>query len=50
MGENVVIRPHAPDENRVFPPDARPGEEMYVIKEGIVVIPKNTEIPPGTVI
>ncbi len=50
IGENVVIRPHAPDENCVFPPDAKPGEEMYVIKEGIVVIPKNTEIPPGTVI
>jgi len=50
IGENVIIRPHAPDENCVFPPDARPGEEIYVIRDGIVVVPKNTEIPPGTMI
>ena len=50
IGENVIIHPHAADENCVFPPDAKPGEEMYVIRDGIVVVPKNTEIPAGTVI
>jgi glucose-1-phosphate adenylyltransferase len=50
IGPNVTIRPHAPDEESVFPPDAPPGQEMYVIRDGIVVIPKNTEIPAGMVI
>jgi glucose-1-phosphate adenylyltransferase len=48
IGEDVTICPHPPGENLVFPPDAKPGEEMYVIRDGIVVIPKNTEIPDGT--
>jgi len=50
IGSNVTIRPHDPDENLIYPPDGRRGEEMYVIRDGIVVLPKNTEIPDGTVI
>jgi glucose-1-phosphate adenylyltransferase len=50
IGNNVTIRPHDPDENLMYPPDGRRGEEMYVIRDGIVVLPKNTEIPDGTVI
>jgi glucose-1-phosphate adenylyltransferase len=42
IGRNVVIRDHygEPDEET----------ESYVIRDGIVVIPKNTTIPEGTVI
>lgn len=42
IGRNVVIRNHAdmPDEDT----------ESYVVRDGIVVIPKNTTIPDGTVI
>jgi glucose-1-phosphate adenylyltransferase len=43
IGEGVVIRPHAPDEDMVE-------TENYVIRDGIVVIPKNAVIPDGTVI
>jgi glucose-1-phosphate adenylyltransferase len=43
IGEGVVIRPHAPDEDMVE-------SENYVIRGGIVVIPKNAVIPDGTVI
>lgn len=50
IGRNVVIRPHQPDENQIYPPGAPPGKELYVIRDGIVVVPKNTEIPDGTVI
>lgn len=50
IGRNVVIRPHQPDENLVYPPGAPPGKELYVVRDGIVIIPKNTEIPDGTVI
>ncbi len=50
IGKNVVIRPHPPDENAVYPSDSPPGRELYVIRDGIVVIPKNTEIPDGMVI
>jgi glucose-1-phosphate adenylyltransferase len=50
IGQNVTIRPHDPNENRVHPTDCSRGKEMYVIRDGIVVIPKNTEIPDGTVI
>ena len=50
IGQQVTIRPHAPGEDLVFPPDSKPGKEMYVVRDGIVVIPKNTEIPDGTVI
>jgi glucose-1-phosphate adenylyltransferase len=50
IGNNVTIRPHDPDENLMYPPDCRRGEETYVIRDGIVVLPKNTEIPDGTVI
>jgi len=50
IGKNVVIRPHEPDENLVYPPGSPPGKELYVVRDGIVVIPKNTEVPDGTVI
>jgi glucose-1-phosphate adenylyltransferase len=50
IGRNVVIRPQDPSENQVYPPDSPRGQEMYFIRDGIVVIPKNTEIPDGTII
>ncbi len=50
IGKNVVIRLHEPDENRIYPAGSPPGRELYVIRDGVVVIPKNTEIPDGTVI
>jgi glucose-1-phosphate adenylyltransferase len=50
IGKNVVIRPHKPDENLVYPPGSPPGKELYVVRDGIIVIPKNTEVPDGTVI
>jgi glucose-1-phosphate adenylyltransferase len=50
IGKNVVIRPHDSSENMNYPSDCSPGQEMYVIRDGVVVIPKNTEIPEGTVI
>lgn len=40
MGKGVVIRP--------FPRDTDIDEEMYVVRDGIVIIPKNTHIPTGT--
>lgn len=43
IGRGVVIRPHAPDEEMIE-------TENYVIRNGIVVIPKNAVIPAGTVI
>jgi glucose-1-phosphate adenylyltransferase len=43
IGEGVIIRPHAPDEEMVE-------AENYVIRNGIVVVPKNAMILDGTVI
>ena len=43
IGQGVVIRPYAPDEEMVE-------TENYVIRDGIVVVPKNAVIPDGTVI
>ncbi len=43
IGQGVVIRPHAPDEEMVE-------TENYVIRDGVVVVPKNAVIPDGTVI
>jgi glucose-1-phosphate adenylyltransferase len=43
IGEGVTIRPHQPDEEMVE-------TENYVIRDGIVVIPKNAAIPDGTII
>ncbi len=43
IGNGVTIRPHSPDEEMI---DAG----AYVIREGIVVIPKNAVIPDGTTI
>jgi glucose-1-phosphate adenylyltransferase len=43
IGEGVIIRPHASDEGVIE-------AENYVIRDGIVVVPKNAVIPDGTVI
>lgn len=43
IGEQVVIQPHAPGEKMVE-------AENYIIRDGIVVVPKNAVIPDGTVI
>ncbi len=43
IGKGVVIRPHAPDEDMIE-------TENYVVREGIVIVPKNAVIPDGTVI
>jgi glucose-1-phosphate adenylyltransferase len=50
IGPNVTIRPHTPSEDGTYPTGCPPGQEMYVIRDGVVVVPKNTEIPEGTVI
>lgn len=42
LGERVVIKP--------FPPDVEIDRETWVVRDGIVVIPKSTTIPAGTVI
>lgn len=42
IGENVVIRP--------FPADVEIEEANWVVKDGIVVIPKSTVLHPGTTI
>jgi glucose-1-phosphate adenylyltransferase len=42
LGEGVVIRP--------FPPGTELDEHDYVVRDGIVVIPKNTILPAGTII
>ncbi|MGD1995423.1 MAG: glucose-1-phosphate adenylyltransferase [Anaerolineae bacterium] len=42
IGKDVTIRSHQGEPDRE--------EEQYVIRDGIVVIPKNTEIPDGTTI
>ena len=43
IGNNVVIRPH-PDVQEMIE------EENFVIRDGLVIIPKNAVIPDGTVI
>jgi glucose-1-phosphate adenylyltransferase len=42
IGDNVIIKP--------FPPDAIADNPLYVVRDGIVIIPKNTVIPSGTII
>jgi glucose-1-phosphate adenylyltransferase len=42
LGAGVVIRP--------FPPGTELDEHDYVVRDGIVVIPKNTVLPSGTLI
>jgi len=42
IGAGTVIRP--------FPPDTNLEEDLYMVRDGIVVIPKGTLIPPKTVI
>jgi glucose-1-phosphate adenylyltransferase len=42
IGRNVIIEP--------FPHDVEVDANDYVIREGIVIIPKNALVPPGTVI
>ena len=43
IGNGVTIRPHSPDEETVDAGD-------YVIRDGIVVVPKNSIIPDGMTI
>jgi glucose-1-phosphate adenylyltransferase len=43
IGDGVIIRPHAPDEEMVE-------VENYVIRDGVVVVPKNAVILDGMVI
>ena len=43
IGNNVVIRPH-PEVIEMIE------EEDYVIRDGLVIVPKNAVIPDGTVI
>jgi glucose-1-phosphate adenylyltransferase len=40
LGEGVVIKP--------FPSDRDLDREIWFVRDGVVVIPKNTVIPPGT--
>ena len=40
LGEGVVIKP--------FPDSRDLDRDTWFVRDGIVVIPKNTEIPPGT--
>ena len=42
IGDNVIIRP--------FPRDAEVDHPLYKVRDGVVVVPKNTTIPAGTVI
>lgn len=43
IGKNVVIRPHPEVQEMVE-------EENYVIRDGLVIVPKNAMVPDGTVI
>jgi glucose-1-phosphate adenylyltransferase len=40
LGEGVVIKP--------FPRGTNRDDEMYTVRDGIVIIPKNTNVPAGT--
>lgn len=42
IGDNVIIKP--------FPEDAVVDKPLYVVRDGIVIVPKNTVIPSDTVI
>jgi glucose-1-phosphate adenylyltransferase len=42
MGDNVVIRP--------FPQNANVDHFLYYVRDGVVIIPKNMNVPSGTVI
>ncbi|MEA4811464.1 MAG: glucose-1-phosphate adenylyltransferase [Anaerolineaceae bacterium] len=42
IGDNVIIKP--------FPEDASVDNPLYVVRDGIVIIPKNAVIPAGTTI
>jgi len=44
IGDNVTIRPEGLDENYDHP------EEMFYVRDGIVVVPKGATIPDGTTI
>ncbi|RLC66684.1 MAG: glucose-1-phosphate adenylyltransferase [Chloroflexi bacterium] len=43
IGEGVIIRPHEPDDEMIE-------TDNYVIRDGVVVVPKNAVLPDGTVI
>jgi len=42
IGDNVIIKP--------FPADREVDHALYKVRDGVVVIPKNTTIPAGTII
>ncbi|HHX08264.1 MAG TPA: glucose-1-phosphate adenylyltransferase [Chloroflexi bacterium] len=42
IGDNVIIKP--------FPEGYESDNELYYVREGVVIIPKNTTIPAGTII
>jgi glucose-1-phosphate adenylyltransferase len=42
IGDNVVIKP--------FPEGHESDHPLYKVREGVVIIPKNTTIPAGTLI
>jgi glucose-1-phosphate adenylyltransferase len=42
IGRGVIVRSHQGDEDR--------DEDLYSIRDGIVVVPKDTAIPDGTTI
>jgi glucose-1-phosphate adenylyltransferase len=56
IGRNCVIRNAIVDKNArigdgcVITPDGKPDghHPLYTVADGIIVIPKNTSIPPGT--
>ena len=43
IGKNVVIRPHLETQGMI-------DEDNFVIRDGLVIVPKNAVIPDGTVI
>jgi glucose-1-phosphate adenylyltransferase len=43
IGKNVVIRPH-PEIQQIVEQDG------YVIRDGLVIVPKNASVPDGTII
>ena len=44
-------RPPAPKKSAYITPDGKANETvtpLYTVRDGVIVIPKNTVIPPGT--
>ena len=42
IGDNVIIKP--------FPEGYESDNDLYYVREGVVIIPKNTTIPAGAII